>query len=85
MLFSRKKSIFFAKCDEISWETDKPTKYFGNRQTECFFLTETFFDNIRPIEKKVMTGFRHGGKGRSQKGGLVAPGSDPSKRHDLSV
>ena len=26
--FLRKKSMFFAKCDEISWETDKPTKYF---------------------------------------------------------
>ena len=29
MLFLRKKSIFFAKCDEISWETGKLTKCFG--------------------------------------------------------
>ena len=44
----------------------------GNRQTNkmfwkidklnVFFLTKTFFDNIQPIEKKVMTGFRHGVK-----------------------
>ena len=24
-----------------------------NNQTEYFFLTKTFFDNIRPIEKKL--------------------------------
>ena len=29
MLFLRKRSIFFAKCDEILLETDKLTKYFG--------------------------------------------------------
>ena len=69
MLFLCKKSILFAKCDEILWETDTLTKCFLEyRQTECFFLTKTFFDNIRPIEKKVMTGFRHRVKERSQRG-----------------
>jgi hypothetical protein len=57
------------------WKIDK---------LNVFFLTKTFFDNIRPIiGKKVMTSFRHGVKGRSQKG-VGATGSDPSKRHDLS-
>ena len=44
--------MFFAKCDEILWETDKlKQNVLENRQTECFFLTKIFFDNIRPIEK----------------------------------
>ena len=60
----------------------------GNIQTNNFFwkidklnvfslIPKHFFHNIRPIEKKVMTGFRHGVKGRSQKG-VGARGSDPS-------
>ena len=71
ILFLRKKSILFAKCDEISWETDKLTKGFvKNRQTECFILTKTFFDDIRPIEKKIYDRFstwrhRRGGKSSS--------------------
>ena len=49
----------------------------GNRQTNKIFwkidklyvfFTKTFFDNIRPIEKTVMTGFRHGVKGEVTEG-----------------
>ena len=47
-----------------------------NRQTECFFLTKTFFDNIRQIEKKVQGEVTEG---------VGAISSDSSKRHDLLV
>ena len=36
-----------------SWETDKLKFFFGNRQSEYFFLTKICFGNIRPIEKKL--------------------------------
>ena len=57
MPFVRKKSIFFAKCDEISWETDKLN----------VFSYQNIFRQYPTNRKNVMTGFRHGVKGRSQK------------------
>ena len=54
-----------------------------NRQTKCFFVTKTFFDNIRPIGKIYDRLFDMGSRGGHR--GVGGRSSDPSKRHDVSV
>ena len=66
-------------------ETDKLPKFFWKINKLNVFSYQNIFRQYPTNRKKVMTRFRHMGSRGGHRRGVGGPGSDPSKRHDLSV